>query len=50
MFTKYKNVIMFINTNNTLKIIDYYSNVVATNTTTLSGTIVTPISDGFGNN
>ena len=50
MFSKYKGTIMYLTGTNSLIITNYYSNAVSTNTTTISGTIVTPISGGFGNN
>lgn len=50
MFSKYKGTIMYLTGTNSLVITNYYSNAVGTNTTTISGTIVTAISDGFGNN
>lgn len=50
MFSKYKSAVMFITSNYTLRIVEYYNSDVYINTTAIKGTIVTPISGGFGNN
>lgn len=50
MFSKYKSFIIFISSTDILRIVRFYNNSLFTDAVAINGTIVTPISDGFGNN